>query len=88
MQNMKEISESLFFKNQYLRTVDLRNNLIKYLPEAICELSLLWKLRVDYNLLEGLPENVGKLQKLEILTASNNKLKSINHSIFLLGDRL
>ncbi len=88
MQNLKELNESLFFKNQYIRIVDLRNNLIKHLPDAICELSLLWKLRIDFNLLEQIPENIGKLQKLEVLTVSNNKLKTLPGSLFQLGDSL
>lgn len=57
-----------------LRIIDIRNNMIKELPESICNLSLLWKIRVDYNILEKLPENIGSLEKLEVLTASNNKI--------------
>jgi len=59
-------------KKGSLRSIDIRNNKLKYLPEYLCELPILWKLRVDFNHLESLPENIGKLQKLEVLTASHN----------------
>jgi Leucine-rich repeat (LRR) protein len=49
------VNESLFSKNLYLRTIDLRNNQIKELPSSICDLKLLWKLRIDNNLIEELP---------------------------------
>jgi Leucine-rich repeat (LRR) protein len=62
--------------------VDLRNNLIKELPESLCSLAVLWKIRIDYNLLEALPDNIGRLEKLEVLTASNNKIKSIPASLY------
>jgi Leucine-rich repeat (LRR) protein len=57
-------------KGHHLRSIDLRNNQIKNLPDAIGFLPILWKLRVDYNLLTGLPETIGHLTKLEVLTAS------------------
>ena len=71
-------------KNQFLRTVDLRNNQIKVLPAALCQLSILWKLRVDYNLLSELPSEIGRLEKMEVLTASSNKLTSLPTSLFKL----
>jgi Leucine-rich repeat (LRR) protein len=56
--------------------------MIKELPNAICDLSILWKLRVDCNLLEHLPPYLGKLERLEALTASNNKLKNVPLSLY------
>lgn len=72
MKKLTELNERLFLKNQFLRVVDVRNNQIKELPHSICELNILWKLRVDYNLLSELPNNIDKLERLEVLTASNN----------------
>lgn len=43
----------------------------------MCNLSILWKLRIDNNLIEHLPLNIGYLEKLEVLTASNNSIKEI-----------
>jgi Leucine-rich repeat (LRR) protein len=56
--------------------------MIKELPESLCSLAVLWKIRIDYNLLEALPDNIGRLEKLEVLTASNNKIKSIPASLY------
>lgn len=51
-------------------------------------MSLLWKLRVDYNLLEHLPPNIGKLERLEALTASCNKLKNLPSTLYKLSEKL
>lgn len=51
MSNVNQVPETLFIKNQFLRCVDLRNNQLKYLPNSICDLNILWKLRLDFNLL-------------------------------------
>ena len=88
MQNMKQLDQALISHNQFLRVIDIRNNLLKELPESVCNLPVLWKLRVDYNLLDGLPDNFGKLEKLEVLTASNNKIACIPASLYSRGDKL
>ena len=88
LSNLNIINESLFLKNQFLRTVDIRNNLIKELPDAICELNILWKLRVDFNILEKLPCKIGNLERLEVLTASNNKITTLPESLYKLTDKL
>jgi len=49
MSSLQEIPQSLLQKNQFIRSVDLRNNMIRAIPEQISELSILWKLRLDYN---------------------------------------
>jgi leucine-rich repeat protein SHOC2 len=88
LQNLKVIAESFFTKSHFLRAIDIRNNQIKKLPDSICALSILWKLRVDFNLLEDLPRDLGNLERLEIFSASNNKITYLPESISKLGDRL
>ena len=85
---MKEITPTLFEQNCYLRCIDLRNNRIAKLPENICDLPQLWKLRLDYNYLIELPSNIGKLQRLEMLTVSQNKLHTLPIGIFTLQEKL
>ena len=46
------------------------------------------KLRVDFNLLESLPLELGRLEKLEVLTASNNIIRHLPHSLFHLTEKL
>ena len=54
----------------FIRSIDLRNNRIMRIPEKICELPNLWKIRLDYNYLTELPLKIGFLPKLEYLSAS------------------
>ena len=68
--NLKDISGKLFYTNPYLRSVDLRNNRITKIPDNICELPNLWKLRLDYNYLTELPHGIGNLASLEYFTVS------------------
>jgi len=48
----------------------------------------LWKLRADYNLLVQLPPEIGILDKLEVLTVSNNNLRDLPLSLYHLTDKL
>lgn len=81
-QGLEKLSEKMLEKGSSLRTIDIRNNKLRKLPEYLCDLPILWKLRVDFNLLESLPENIGRLQKLEVLTASQNALKLLPKSLY------
>jgi internalin A len=49
---------------------------------------MLWKLRIDNNLIERLPESMGRLTNLEIFSASSNRLKDLPRSLFCLQDKL
>ena len=88
MQNLKDLQENLFSRNQFLRSVDLRNNMIAFLPSGLCDLSILWKLRLDFNLLTELPSNIGNLQRLEVFTASNNKIKIMPESFWNIREKI
>ncbi len=57
--NLKEIEESLFHQNMFLRMIDLRNNRLEKIPDSISELPNLQKIRLDYNYIENLPDNIG-----------------------------
>ena len=85
---LTSLDDKLFLKNQFLRCVDVRNNQIKHIPESLCNLTILWKLRLDNNQLESLPQNIGALEKLEILTVSFNMIKKIPPSLFKKCHRL
>ena len=71
-----------------MRIIDIRNNNISSLPDSICDLNILWKLRADFNQLSELPFNIGRLSRLEVLTLSNNNIKSLPKSLFQIGDKM
>jgi len=58
----------------FIRAVDVRNNRLTAIPDSICDLPHLWKIRIDYNYLRELPKNIGFLPKLEYFSASQNKI--------------
>lgn len=43
----------------FIRTIDLRNNRLIKIPDSICDLPNLWRIRLDYNYITKLPENLG-----------------------------
>lgn len=60
-----------------LKTLNLRSNELKYLPNQIVKLHSLVNLHVDHNDLKSLPPGIGNLKKLQSFTASNNSLTSL-----------
>ena len=65
----------------YLRELNLDENLINNLPDNITDLDSLRILRLNKNLLNVLPDNIGGLTPLEELYLSRNQLTSIPESI-------
>lgn len=57
-----------------LTVLDLSNNQLKLLPLQICELYNLYNLKVNNNLLESLPPTIGRLKKMKLFSAAENKL--------------
>lgn len=45
-------------------------------------------MKLDYNFLQSLPHGLNKLVSLQILSASQNNLKSIPSNLYLLTDSL
>ncbi|CDW80864.1 leucine rich repeat family protein [Stylonychia lemnae] len=86
--NLKELSEQLFVQNMFIRQIDVRNNRLCAIPDSICDLPHLWKIRLDYNYLLELPENIGYLPKLEYFSASQNKISQLPQSLVSLGTKL
>lgn len=60
-----------------LKTLDLRSNEMKHLPNQIVKLHNLVNLHVDNNDLKLLPPGIGNLKKLQSFTAANNSLTSL-----------
>lgn len=50
-----------------MKKLNLRNNKLTVLPDAICDLAHLEGLNIRHNQLLSLPENFGKLGKLKKL---------------------
>ena len=62
---------------QYLKELDLSENLIDVLPEEFGDLSRLVKLNLSRNLLVGLPQSLKNMKQLAIFDASHNSLARI-----------
>ncbi len=66
----REKKEKLIFKKIFffslsnLRILEVRENLLKILPESLVHLSKLESLDLGSNVLEQLPQNLGYLQSL------------------------
>ena len=45
----------------FLKSVDLRNNRLFRIPDTICDLPNISKIRLDYNYIEKFPGNIGSL---------------------------
>ena len=58
-----------------LRTLDVRGNRLRAIPDAIDRLRALEQLNMDDNELETLPASLGRLTRLRRVTASGNKLR-------------
>jgi Leucine-rich repeat (LRR) protein len=57
--------------------VDLHWNQLKFVPLEILSIRTLVELRVSNNLLEELPDDIGLLNQLKVLHATNNKLRTL-----------
>ncbi|MFN6125552.1 MAG: leucine-rich repeat domain-containing protein [Dolichospermum sp.] len=62
-------------------TLDLRNNQLTRLPEAIAQLSNLRVLDLSYNQLTTLPEAIAQLSPLSVLNLSDNQLTTLPEAI-------
>lgn len=64
-----------------LVSLDISNNRLEAIPDAIAGLELLQELQLSSNLLVSLPDSIGLLVNMKILDVSNNKLKALPDSI-------
>ncbi|XP_045177512.1 leucine-rich repeat protein 1-like isoform X2 [Mercenaria mercenaria] len=67
-----------------LNLLDLSNNKIQKLPLQICELVNLVNLKFDNNEMEVLPPTIGRLHRLQFISACNNKLRTLPASFMKL----
>lgn len=74
--NIKVLSPSKLI-NQNLVSIDLRNNRLSEIPDQITLQGNLRELKLDYNFLSQLPENLHKLRSLTYLSMSQNNFKVI-----------
>uniref|UniRef100_A0ABD2WZG8 Disease resistance R13L4/SHOC-2-like LRR domain-containing protein n=1 Tax=Trichogramma kaykai TaxID=54128 RepID=A0ABD2WZG8_9HYME len=61
-----------------LKHLDLSKNLLKTLPASFSLLQQLVELNISFNKFEELPDCIYQLENLEILTANDNKMSTIN----------
>ena len=66
---------------QNLICINLNFNLLKGLPESICDLIHLKQLKVGSNALEALPASIGRLTQLRVLSLHSNILFALPDSI-------
>lgn len=64
-----------------IKSLNLQDNDLVYLPENIASLLQLENLELDHNGLMSLPESIGNLGNLQYLRADNNKLERLPESI-------
>mmetsp|Transcript_16832 Transcript_16832/g.23424 ORF Transcript_16832/g.23424 Transcript_16832/m.23424 type:complete len:357 (+) Transcript_16832:92-1162(+) len=68
----------------HLKSLDLSENKIQFLPNEITKLKKLTKLYLDRNEISDLPTQFANLKYLETLTLSNNKLTEVPEAILSL----
>lgn len=76
------LDEGLFLNVTQLRRLDVRANKIREISTHIKALMTLQYLRLDFNLLEELPVEIGELCYLEELTFQDNKVKELPATLF------
>jgi len=65
----------------FLKELNLKNNLIEMLPESFSQMDSLLILKLHNNMLSSLPEDIGNLENLKKLFLPGNQLTSIPDSI-------
>ncbi|XP_069118206.1 leucine-rich repeat-containing protein 57-like [Argopecten irradians] len=78
---LKEFPEDLQKLTKNLRTLDLSENKIPFIPPVIGTFSVLKNINLSKNRLESLPAEFGNLKKLESLSLENNCLTSLPESL-------
>lgn len=76
--NLTILSPSICLKESLQRSLNLLDvsyNKIKFLPLQICELLNLVNLKIDNNEIEALPPTIGRLHKLQFISACNNRIR-------------
>jgi len=79
--NLSEFPVEILRLKSNLRTLDLSYNKLKRIPGSISEFSQLKQLTLTNNKIIELPEEMGRLKKLETIDCSVNILRSIPSSM-------
>ena len=61
-----------------LKALDISNNALRSLPDAICDLGRLERLDCSYNELQRLPQGLSRMTSLRDLRLSKNKLRDFS----------
>lgn len=81
-----EFPKRLVMLSSNLRTLDLSDNSIAFLPPEIGTFSLLKSITLNNNKLTELPEEIGDLVKLETLSFSGNKISNLPQTLSRLAN--
>lgn len=81
---LSEFPKKLISLSPVLRTLDLSDNSLTFLPEEIGSFSSLKLITCNNNKLTTLPEEVGMMVKLETLSFAGNRLSNLPKSLSLL----
>lgn len=72
--NRLERLPSYFGDFKYMRTLNISSNFLESFPDFLCNLESLVDLDMSFNAITELPRDIQKLQNLERLVITNNKL--------------
>lgn len=84
-QKLTEFPNNLIQLESTLRTLDLSDNKFSQIPDSIGSFLQLKHFQINHNRLTGLPDALGKLSKLESLSAESNRISFIPTSIHSLN---
>ncbi|KAA0176598.1 hypothetical protein FNF27_01879 [Cafeteria roenbergensis] len=82
---IRSLSSAFLFQVLQVRILDLSNNCLTELPDAMCGMGSLEILKLPSNALESLPERLGRMGKLRMLDLRGNKLKTLPPEVLLLA---
>jgi len=85
---IKDIPQSIFETMISLEIFDLSSNILTSIPTEISNLQCLKELYIDKNKIGNLPNSIGDLKNLKILSASHNLLFFIPIALFRLENSL
>jgi len=83
---IRVLASSFLFQVLQVRILDLSNNRLQAVPDALCGMGSLEVLKLAGNALEGLPERMGRMARLRLLDVRGNCLTALPPEVLLLRE--